>query len=387
MPDADVYQGDNTVAHLDRTPAGVRLTFTEDAHLDHGFLATSLPRKTVEGADLAPFFLNLLPEGARLQLLLESALSKDDSLALLMKVGWDTIGDVSVLPHGESPAGHIAATTASQLHEVSFWDLFYSGAGDRPDNAVPGIQEKISASTIAFGVRAANIPSAILKLNPPKYPRLVHNEAFFLRMAKACGLKVNKAVIVHDKSGEPGLLVTRFDRVKRGRSVAKLHQEDGCQLLNSVPANKYNISLRDVADAVARVCSSQAIEIERLLRLYAFSYLIGNCDLHAKNISVLWEDAVQLSPAYDLLSTLPYSFLDRQMAIKIGGKNDNLRSANFVDFGRLYDIPPRAISFMVSDLCDRAAPWLGRIGEIGFDADQTTALQKDLEDRMQRLRR
>jgi serine/threonine-protein kinase HipA len=387
MPDADVYQGSNPVAHLDRTLNRVQLRFIEGVHLNHGFLATTLPRQTIEGTELPPFFLNLLPEGARLRLLLESARSKDDALGLLLKVGWDTIGDVAVVPHGEAPGQHIAATTQFNLQEVSFWDLFYSGASERPDNSVPGIQEKISASTIAFGVRNAGVPSAILKLNPPKYPRLVHNEEFFLRMAKDCGLKVVKAVIVHDKVGEAGLLVTRFDRVKRNGRIAKLHQEDGCQLLDSVPANKYSLPLRSVADVVARVCTSRVIEIERLLRLVAFSYLIGNCDLHAKNISVIWEDAVRLSPAYDLVSTLPYAFLDRHMALKIQGKDDNLRTADFVEFGKLFDIPDRAISLGISELCDRAERWLGRVGEIGFDENQTTALQKEIRDRIKRLRR
>jgi serine/threonine-protein kinase HipA len=375
------------VAHLDRTIKGVRLTFLEGARLEHGFLATTLPAETTEGPDLPPYFLNLLPEGARLQLLLESARAKDDTLGLLLKVGWDTIGDVAVLPHGEEPGQHTAATTASKLHEVSFWDLFYKGASERPDNSVPGIQEKISASTIAFGVRAAGIPSAILKLNPPKFPRLVHNEEFFLRMAKDCGLKVNKAVIVHDKDGEPGLLVSRFDRIKRGKGVAKLHQEDGCQLLDSVPANKYHLPLRRIADAVARVCTSGVVEIERLLRLLAFSYLIGNCDLHAKNISVIWEDVIRLSPAYDLLSTLPYPSLDQHMALQIQGKDDNLRARDFVECGRPFGIPARAISLMIADLCDRAEHWAGRVDEIGLDEKQTAALHKEIRERIRRLRR
>jgi len=387
MPDADVYQGSRLVAHFERTLKGVRLAFVEGAQLDRGFLATTLPQATVEGPDLPPFFLNLLPEGARLQLLMQSARARDDALGLLLKVGWDAIGDVAVLPHGEVAGRHKAATTASKLHEVSFWDLFYSGVSERPDHSVPGVQEKISASTIAFGVRAAGIPSAILKLNPPKYPRLVHNEEFFLRMARDCGLKVNKAVIVQDKDGEAGLLVTRFDRVKRGGSVVKLHQEDGCQLLDSIPANKYDLPLRSIAEAVARVSTSGMIEIERLLRLLAFSYLIGNCDLHAKNISVVWEEVVRLSPAYDLVSTLPYSFLDRHMALKIQGKDDRLTAGEFIDFGRLFALPDHAIAHMIDHLCDRAEPWLGRLSEIGFEDKTTAALQKEIQERIRRLRR
>ena len=58
-----------------------------------GHLVTS---STADFTDLPPFFLNLFPEGARLQLLLESARSRDDSLELLVRVGWDTIGDYGI---------------------------------------------------------------------------------------------------------------------------------------------------------------------------------------------------------------------------------------------------------------------------------------------------
>lgn len=385
MADADVYQGSQLVGHLERLSTGIRLSFVEGVALRHGWLATTLPHETADFIDLPPFFLNLLPEGARLQLLLESSRSRDDSLELLMRVGWDTIGDVVVLPQGRSPGDQVARVKTTDLGNVSFWNLFHAGVSEHPDSAVPGVQEKISASTIAFGVRTAGVPSAILKLNPPKYPRLVHNEEFFLRMAKACRLEVNRAEVVHDRDGEPGLLITRFDRAKRGSE--KLHQEDGCQLLNSPPANKYHPPLRAIADRVADVCTSGVVEVERLLRLTAFSYLIGNCDLHAKNISVLWDDVVRLSPGYDLLSTLPYTFLDRHMALKLQGKDDNLRKGDFVDFGRIYGLSDKATLQMLDTLCDHAEPWIGRVSEIGFDLETTEALQREITKRISHLRK
>ncbi len=387
MPDADIYQGDVLVAHLERTRTGSRLTFVDDVPLQHGFLATSLPPQPLVSTDLPSFFLNLLPEGARLQLLLASARSKDDSLGLLLRVGWDTIGDVAVLPDGETRGLHQALAPSAKLQDLDFWELFRSGAADRPDHSIPGVQQKISASTVAFGIRTASIPSAILKLNPPEFPRLVHNEEFFLRMGRACGLSANKAIIVHDKNGEPGLLVSRFDRVKQGKRIVKLHQEDACQLLDAVPANKYNLPLRSIADAVANVCTAGVVEVERLLRLVAFSYLIGNCDLHAKNISVIWDDAVRLSPAYDLLSTLPYTSLDRHMALKLQGKDDNFRKEDFIEFGAQYGIPARATSEMLAALCGRAEPWIPRIEEIGFEPKKTAHLQKEVQDRIRRLMR
>ncbi len=168
MPDADVYQGSRLVAHIERTDTGSALQFLPDVHLDRGMLSTWLRGDAArsEASDLHPYFLNLLPEGARLRLLLEASRSKDDSLALLLKVGWDAIGDVSVFPHGAPRRDHAASASQMNLEDVSFWELFMRGIGKEPDASVPGIQEKISASTVAFGIRLAKAPSAILKLNP-----------------------------------------------------------------------------------------------------------------------------------------------------------------------------------------------------------------------------
>ena len=387
-PAADVYQGDRLVAHLTRSPNGVSLTYVQGVELEHGQLASKLTRSDlpVESLDLHPFFLNLLPEGARLQLLLESSRSRDDSLGLLLKVGWDSIGDVAVLPHGESFESHENSVPSVEVGDASFWDLFREGSTTKPDATVPGVQEKISSSTIAFGIRMEHAPSAILKLNPKKYPRLVHNEEFFLRMARGCGLETNRAELVYDRENEPGLLVTRFDRIKDGRRLRKLHQEDACQLLNVPPGHKYEVSMREIGDAVAEVVTAPAVEILRLLELVAFSYLIGNGDLHAKNVSVLWNRVVRLTPCYDLLSTLPYP-LDPHMALQFEGRDDNFRSADFVKFGGRYGVPEKAVLTMIQRLCAKAVPWIARVGEIGFDERTTATLKRELQTRRSKLLR
>ena len=387
-PEADVYQGENLVAHLERTNEGTALHFIPNIDLQNGFLATSIPYQAepIQSTSLPSFFLNLLPEGARLELILQAARNRDDFLELLLKLGWDTIGDVAVVPHGAPLGEQKAAVPQSKLSEVSFWDLFYQGISERPDAAIPGVQEKISSSTIAFGIRTESTPSAILKLNPTNFPNLVQNEEFFLRMARACGLEANKATLVHDRENAPGLLVTRFDRVKEGKSILKFHQEDACQLLNTAPSNKYHVAMRDIADALQRVCTAPTVEILRLLQLYAFSYIIGNGDLHAKNISVLWTKVVRLSPAYDLLSTLPYP-MDQHMALPLDGKNDNFRAADFTAFGERFGVPKPATETMVDQMCALVEPWIFHIGLIGFDEKTTERMQQEVATRIRKLLR
>ena len=69
--------------------------------------------------------------------------------------------------------------------------------------------------------------------------------------------------------------------------------------------------------------SSQPIVDKRnLLQWVVFNYLIGNCDAHAKNISILFlKGKVRLAPFYDLMSTMIYPELSRKLAMKVGGEN------------------------------------------------------------------
>lgn len=59
------------------------------------------------------------------------------------------------------------------------------------------------------------------------------------------------------------------------------------------------------------------------IRRLIFNYLIGNCDAHGKNYSMLYRgNQPILAPTYDLLSTVICPDLSSKMAMKIGGKYD-----------------------------------------------------------------
>lgn len=100
--------------------------------------------------------------------------------------------------------------------EVRFDEI---AAGVRP--ALAGVQDKASASMISVPVSRAH-ERYILKLNPPENPYLVENEAWFLGVATQCGISVAPSRIVRDADGQPGLLVTRFDRVAAASLAVEL---------------------------------------------------------------------------------------------------------------------------------------------------------------------
>ena len=388
---ADVYRGEVLAGTLTRTRLGAVFEYAAGFPDD---LALHLPRARgrfeSSGVNLPPFFAGLLPEGLRLRALrVRLKTSEDDLFSLLLAAGADCVGDVSVVARGE-PLPLPEPSSAPPLEGVLFSDLFEQSlaraGGPAREEIVPGVQAKISGAMISFPVRLAKARAAyILKLNPADKPTLVANEAFFMRMARACGLEVANTRVVHDREGHPGLLVERFDRVWSPSGLRRIHQEDGCQLLDRYPADKYRVSCRELAEGLGAT-AAPVTQLARLLELVAFSSLIGNGDLHARNLSVgafLSPRELTLTPAYDLLTTWPYG--DRRLALKLNGKDGSLRGRDFVAFGARFGLKPEAVKSSLERLYQLSAPWLGRLGEIGFGDAKTAPLAKALEKRREDL--
>lgn len=392
---ADVYKKDRLSGRLVR-----RADVVEFAYLDD-YAAAGLPpvARTLSlgggpvraaGGAVPPFFAGLLPEGARLTALTRRLkTSADDMLGLLLAVGADTVGDVRVVAAGSPPEEPPPLAAAERWEEADFAVLFARSVGLDPAAsdrvALPGVQVKVSAEVVSFPV-ARGGSRWILKLEPDGYPRLVENEAFFLSMAGEAGLRVPEFALVHDRRGRSGLLVRRFDRVERGGGVLRLAQEDACQLLGRYPADKYRLSYQEVARAVVEESTVPIVDALELVVLIAFSYLIGNGDLHAKNVSVGETPAGdrRLTPAYDLLSTLAYVG-DDPMALRLDGRDRSLTRRHFLEFGSRLGVRERALAHRIDRLRDVAAARVPRLPEIGLDGRVTGRLQRELAARRDAL--
>lgn len=213
--------------------------------------------------------------------------SADDELSLLLGVGGDVVGDVQVLPEGEMPGEVPPRVEVSDFSEISFTHLL-AEQGIRTERiGIAGFQDKVSAAVLNLPV-AQRGARFILKLNPPEFPHVVENEAFFLRAAKLNGLNAASARIVTDADGMCGLLVTRFDRVttKEG-NPRSLAMEDASQALGRPPADKYLISSEDAFTALTKLCLAPRPAARIFITQFVFAYLTGNGDAHAKNFSVL----------------------------------------------------------------------------------------------------
>lgn len=344
----DVYRGPHLAGRLVRTDSGCRFEPTEvslagEVPASVGFRIGKEPVE-VQGVNLPAFFANLLPEGLRFAALVGRVrTSVDDLFSLLAEVGEDCVGDVSAVPVGQEvrpPSEEIAL----HAENVDFEDVAVRLRREAGRTGIPGVQLKLSASMVTLPTHDR---VGLLKLEPPEYPNLPANEAACMARAKRAGIEVAAVRIVRDRLGRSALYARRFDRVvRRGRVIGRVHVEDGCQLCDRYPADKYRLSLRDIASAIADFSSSPKREILRLLQLHAFSYLFGNSDLHAKNVS-LWvrpgTRIVELCPAYDLVCTVVFPNLRPNMALMIEGRDENLRVHEFVTFASRFGLPPEAV--------------------------------------------
>jgi serine/threonine-protein kinase HipA len=286
-----------------------------------GLVTTLKPTAT----RLPAFFSNLLPEGAlRDYLAARAGVHPGREFILLGQLGADLPGAVTVEP--------LEDTWAPQPRVEK------DGGADRAAAALKfslaGVQMKFSA--LVNGKGHVTIPangiggSWIVKLPSPHYPAIAENEYAMMELARSIGIDVPEirllpleaiAGLPEDVSRVSGqaLAVRRFDRRADG---GRVHMEDFAQVFGLYPDDKYKG--RNYAN-IAAVLAAEAGEaaVHEFMRRLVFTVLIGNGDMHLKNWTVLYPDgrAAVLSPAYDLVATVPYLPKD-SLALNFGGEKD-----------------------------------------------------------------
>ena len=288
----------------------------------------------------------------------------DRSPAKLLKaLGKDCAGDVAVLEEDDPyqpPADDAYIQLDGGLARIArnpFGEISRLRAGNRLSLA--GGQEKIalyhdSRERIDSGWHIPIEGSPSTHIVKPQvndaYPQLVYNEFLCMKLAGLVGLNVAQVEIA--TLDRPLLVIERFDRSVTGRKnrdglqiYSRIRQEDFCQALGFDSSRKYELDGGPGIAAMCRLLLAHSVRFvedrQTLLRLVLFNYLIGNCDAHAKNYSLLQgrAGAVQLAPAYDLLSTTVYdgkfgAELSRGMGMRIG-QHANIERVDREDFTML----------------------------------------------------
>lgn len=371
VTEAVIFKKGRAAATLTRHPSmGVVFSYLP-AYLSDGgpAIASTLPVLDVPVSlghgNVPAFFAGLLPEGERLAKLRWAVKTTiADEFSLLLAAGENPVGDVQIVPAGQSPQTIPPLLTVTKtMNDITFAD-FAAVPGPVDLSALSGLQDKVTAS---YKHDKDATRAYILKFNDGSHARQVETEYLLLNKARALGIPVADARLVHDGVGQAALLVSRFDRSPGG----PLAVEDGAQLMGLVPSRKYLIPSEAVASAAINMCSSQALAARNIFLQFLFAWLSGNGNLHAKNISVLQQASGEwrLAPAYDLQCTLaaeieqgfaagvPGGILtdltdgdpsrDPGMALPVGGSagsRTGLNRKDWLRFGRTLHIPERLVA-------------------------------------------
>lgn len=278
------------------------------------------------------FFGNLLPEGPSRQLITAKlGISESNDFKLLELLGGECAGALSITPEGH------ASDSTGRYEPLARKDIERM-IEEMPRNplllahedlrlSLAGAQQKIPLyyeDGKFFLPRGSFASSHILKPAIPGLEGIVQNEAFCMALARTIGLPVPPATVIAGK--HPFYLIERYDR-RRGKDgrLVRLHQEDFCQAVGFSYGRKYEADggpgLKACFGLATEQSTQPALDKMIMLRWVIFNYLIGNCDGHAKNLSMLIErEEYRLSPLYDLLSTRIYGGLSQKFAMRIGGQ-------------------------------------------------------------------
>src|SRR6185437_14655611 len=340
----DVYLFTNLVGHLVQDDGGqMSFTYSEGWQKLPGAvpLSQSLPLKSevFKGKECRGFFGGILPEQAKREIIARNlGISARNDYAMLERIGGECAGAVTFLPAGDLLPEHnynyhplTHEKLVAILQELPKRPLLAGEKGVRLSLA--GAQDKIAVhvdrNQVSLPLDGA--PSThILKPAIERFEGVVFNEALSMKLAAAAGLPTAPVEFrtVEDKTF---LLVERYDRVHRQGSdeefpIERVHQEDFCQALGIVPETKYQKeggpSLRDCFNLLREVSSAPVIDLARLLDAVIFNYLVGNNDAHGKNFSLLYPGAGtgDIQVLYDVVSTVYFPELSREMAMKIGSE-------------------------------------------------------------------
>jgi serine/threonine-protein kinase HipA len=153
------------------------------------------------------------------------------------------------------------------------------------------------------------------------------NEHICLNVARDLGLPTALST-VRRFGDEIAIVVERSDRIARGNDIVRIHQEDMCQARSILPTKKYQNEggpgATDIIELLRTNSTGRDADLDVFVGAFAFNWLIGGTDAHAKNFSLLLgARSVRLAPLYDVASFLPYDKVDFQklrLAMKVGGE-------------------------------------------------------------------
>ncbi len=404
MADARVLKillGDVPVGHLTGFQDGKSLFAFDDSYIDLGPSRPTLSlsfntRNDEEAAErklreiyssrmkLPPFFSNLLPERVlRDYVVKRLKIHHDHEFEILMALGASLPGAVRALPADELPQAAINYRPGTTHAAPDKTPIKFSLGGSQ-----------LKFSMIERGGRftlADGNDEWIVKPPHPTHPDVPANEYTMMLLAAAAGIQTPEVKLVKlddvDLSGIKGLsipqwetwayAIKRYDRTAEGR----VHVEDFAQVFNVYGDQEYKATNYDtVGRLIFDLFPNRFEQLAEFIRRLVVNILIGNGDAHLKNWSVIYQDKVtpQLSPAYDLMSTIHYVQNDR-LALNLSGEKrfESIDESHLDRLARRMEAPSKFVLDTVKETVATARKaWPGMIRELGLPENMRDRLYR-----------
>ena len=332
-----------------RRDARNRLTFTYDegwrTSRDAYPLSLSMPLAAAEHRPtvVQPFLWGLLPDN---ELILERwarkfQVSARNVFALIVHVGEDCAGAVQLVTSDRLDAAETGKDDkvdwlkeheiADRLRKLRQDHAAWRLPGDAGQFSLAGAQPKTALllQNRRWGIPSGRTPTThILKPPTGQFDGHAENEHFCLGLANELGLPTALSRVMHFED-QTAIVIERYDRLRKGNDIVRIHQEDICQALGLMPSKKYQNDGGPgplaIVDLLRSYSSDPEADVDTFVDALGFNWLIAGPDAHAKNYSMLVGAGshIRLAPLYDIASALPYDTLDTRKiksAMKIGGE-------------------------------------------------------------------
>lgn len=152
------------------------------------------------------------------------------------------------------------------------------------------------------------------------------NEHLTMQIASQIfNIKTAHNALICFKDGTPAYITRRFDVKGDG---TKYIQEDFAQITNRTKEThgesyKYEGSYLEIGELIKKYVPASMIAIENFFKVILFNYIFSNGDAHLKNFSLIRNDfgEMELSPSYDLMSTIIHTPGERDTALDLFEKD------------------------------------------------------------------
>ncbi len=367
-------------------------------------------RQTVAGK-LPPFIVSLLPEGW-----LDSVLKEGGDERALVRSGKRYLSNISIAETIDAIGRLPADTLTNKLARFSTDGLFtgtYSGPGrstlerdfehrlaalfaNAETPRLSGVQIKAPMHLDAEGKLSPSMALPFTHILKPAgtsgFDSLPLVEWIGLTLARAIGLNTPDAALLRMPDElPPALVVERFDIREQTDDPRWIAMEDMCSILDLAPHDKYTGTIERVAKAVRALSTAPEDDLLVLVRRVLFSWLIADGDLHLKNMALLKiahsGDAafrtVRFAPVYDTLTTRVFPGLAHdRMALKLSGKDERLRRADFVALATLAGLRAGDAQAAIDDVLQRLPLALDALAlprALALSADARATVDRALE--------